>query len=131
MKQMGLTYANIVLSNPRKPNLKSIEAKALVDSGAAMLCIPNHYKLQLELEEEPNSNREVSTADGKTHKVPYVGPIKVQWEGRICYVGALVLGDEPLLGAVPMEDMDLVLHPLSQKLMANPMSPNFPHHKVK
>ena len=128
---MGLTYTNLQLSNPRKPDLKPIEAKALVDSGAAMLCIPDHYKLQLQLEDEPDNAREISTADGRTFKVPYVGPIKVQWDDRVCYVGALVLGDEPLLGAVPMEDMDLVLHPLSQKLMANPMSPNFPHHKVK
>jgi clan AA aspartic protease len=128
---MGLTYTNLQLSNPRKPELKPIEAKALVDSGAAMLCIPDHYKLQLQLEDEPNNGREISKADGGTFNVPYVGPIKVQWNDRVCYVGALVLGDEPLLGAVPMEDMDLVLHPLSQKLMANPMSPNFPYHKVK
>jgi clan AA aspartic protease len=128
---MGLTYTHIILSNPRKPNLKGIDATALVDSGAAMLCIPSHYSVQLELEEEPNNSREVSTADGRTHRVPYVGPIKVQWEDRVCYVGALVSGDEPSFGAVPMEDMDLVLHPLSQKLMANPLSPNFPHHKVK
>lgn len=130
---MGLTYTKIILSNPLKPDLKGIEMTALVDSGAALLCIPNHYCVQLELEEEPNSTREVSTADGRSNRVPYVGPVKVSWEDRVCYVGAgaLVLGDEPLLGAVPMEDMDLVLHPLSEKLMANPMSPNFPHHKVK
>jgi clan AA aspartic protease len=127
---MGLTYTKLLFSNPRKPGLKPIEANALVDSGAAMLCIPDHYRLQFELEDEPNNEREISTADGRTFKVPYVGPIKVQWDDRTCYVGALVLGDEPLLGAVPMEDMDLVLHPLSQKLLANPMSPNFPHHKV-
>lgn len=128
---MGLIYAKIFLSNPRKPALKPIEANALVDSGAAMLCIPDHFRLQLELEDEPNNTREISTADGRSFKVPYVGPIKLQWNDRVCYVGALVMGDEPLLGAVPMEDMDLVLHPLSEKIMANPLSPNFPHHKVK
>jgi|SRR6185437_8123301 len=127
---MGLTYTKLFLSNPRKPNLKPIEAKALVDSGAAMLCIPDHFRFQLELEDEPHNEREISTA-GRSFKVPYVGPIKVEWNDRVCYVGALVLGDEPLLGAVPMEDMDLVLHPLSHTLMANPESPNFPHHKVK
>lgn len=128
---MGLTYAKLFLSNPRKPDLKKIETTALVDSGAAMLCIPEHYRLQLELEDEPNNFREVTTADGSTHRVSYVGPVKVEWENRVCYVGALVLGDEPLLGAVPMEDMDLIVHPLSQKLLTNPLSPNMPHHKVK
>ncbi len=125
------TYTTLFLSNPLKPGLKPIEARALVDSGAAMLCIPDHYRFQLEPEDEPNNQREISTANGRSFKVPYVGPIKVEWNNRVCYVGALVLGGEPLLGAVPMEDMDLVLHPLSHTIMANPLSPNFPHHKVK
>ena len=29
---------------------------------------------------------------------------------RSCFVGALVLGDSVLLGAVPMDDMNLVIH---------------------
>jgi clan AA aspartic protease len=126
---MGLVYANITLSNPRNSELKPIEVKSLVDSGAAMLCIPEHIAAQLDLEQ--NGTRDVSTADGKSNKVPYVGPVKVTIENRICVVGAIVLGDETLLGAVPMEDMDLLIHPLSQKLSVNPASPNFPHHKVK
>jgi len=40
--------------------------------------------------------------------VPYGGPIKVIFEKRECFVGALILGDEVLLGSVPMEDMDFV-----------------------
>lgn len=126
---MGLVYTNISLSNPRMPELKSIEVKCLVDTGAAMLCIPEHIANQLALEE--NDKRDVSTADGRSHKVPYVGPVKVTFGERLCFVGALVRGDEPLLGAVPMEDMDLVVHPLSRTVMVNPTSPNFPHHIVK
>jgi hypothetical protein len=58
--------------------------------------------------------------------VPYVGPVKVSFENRICFVGALVLGDEVLLGAVPMEDMDLLLSPSRQSIVVNPSSPNIP-----
>ena len=126
---MSVVYAKIGLSNPRIPDLKEIEVTSLVDTGAAMLCLPEHIVIQLDLEQ--NGTRDVSTADGKSHKVPYVGPVKVTFENRICFVGAIVIGDEPLLGAVPMEDMDLLIHPLSQKLSVNPASPNFPHHKVK
>jgi clan AA aspartic protease len=126
---MGLVYANIGLSNPRKPELKSLEVKSLVDTGAVMLCIPEHMANQLSLEQ--NGTRDVSTADGRSHKVPYVGPVKVTFEERLCFVGALVIGDEPLLGAVPMEDMDLVVHPLSRTVTVNPASPNFPHHIIK
>lgn len=126
---MGLVYANITLSNPRNSDLAPLEVISLVDTGSAMLCLPEHIVAQLDLEQ--NGTRDVSTADGKSHKVPYVGPIKVGFQNRVCFVGAIVLGTEPLLGAVPMEDMDLIVHPLSQTLSVNPESPNFPHHKVK
>ena len=106
---MGHVFADIELSNPREPDLKPVRVKALADLGALMLCIPEHVVLQLKLETE--SMREVSLADGRSMTVPYVGPICVGFGKRFCYVGALVLGDEVLLGAVPMEDMDLVVSP--------------------
>jgi clan AA aspartic protease len=126
---MGHVFAQIALSNPRKPELRTVEAKALVDTGALMLCIPEHLVLQLGLETE--SEREVSVADGRKRKVPYVGPLKVAFGNRFCYVGALVLGDEVLLGAVPLEDMDLVVSPGRRELTVDPQSPNIPHARVK
>jgi clan AA aspartic protease len=126
---MGDVYAEIQLKNPRLPELKPLEVKALVDTGALMLCIPEHLSLQLQL--EVHSQREITTADGKKQRVPYVGPIEVRFDNRSCFVGALVLGDEPLLGAMPMEDMDLVISPALRTLTVNPNSPNFPHALVK
>lgn len=126
---MGYVYAEIELKNPRLPELKPLEVKALVDTGAWMLCIPEHLSLQLQL--EVHSQREITTADGKKQMVPYVGPIEVRFDNRSCFVGALVLGDEPLLGAMPMEDMDLVISPARRTLTVNPNSPNFPHALVK
>lgn len=38
----------------------------------------------------------------------------------------MVLGDETLLGAIPMEDMDLVIHPALRQLIVNPENPNIP-----
>jgi len=126
---MGYVHAEIKLKNPRLPNLKIITVKAMVDTGALTLCIPDHIALQLKL--EINSQREVTTADGRKQMVPYVGPIEILFENRNCFVGALVLGDEVLLGAVPMEDMDLIVSPGHRKLIVNPDSPNFPHALVK
>lgn len=126
---MGHIFATIQLSNPRKPQLQAVTLKALADTGALMLCLPEHVAIQLELETE--SQREVSVADGRAMTVPYVGPVKVQFENRMCFVGALVLGDEVLLGAVPMEDMDLVLSPSQQTITVNPANPNIPHARVK
>ena len=94
-----------------------------------MLCIPEHVARQLDLETE--SVREVSVADGRTATVPYVGPVRVAFGKRFCYVGALVIGDEVLLGSVPMEDMDLVVNPGRRQLTVDPASPDVPHARVK
>ena len=122
-------YAKIKLSNPRKPELSALEVVSLVDSGAIHLCIPAFVASQLEL--ETNELRDVQTADGAIHSLPYVGPIRVDFENRFCFVGAMVIGNETLLGAVPMEDMDLVIHPAKQQLLVNPLTPNKPLYKVK
>ena len=126
---MGLTYSKIKLSNPRNPSLLPVELNSLVYTGALMLCIPQSVAYQLELEEL--DKRPVTIADGSSHQAPYVGPVRVDFENRFCFVGALVIGDETLLGAVPMEDMDLVVHPSTQKLMANPLHPNKPSYTIK
>jgi len=126
---MGHVFAQLDLDNPRKPDLAPVTVKALADTGALMLCIPEHVALQLELDQE--SVREVSVADGRKRSVPYVGPIKVTFGKRFCYVGALVLGDEVLLGAVPMEDMDLVVNPARREITVDPASPNIPRARVK
>lgn len=119
---MGLIYAEIELSNPRDRSINSIKVRCLVDTGSLHLCIPEHIAIQLKLEEL--YKREVTTADGKKHLVPYMGPIAIEFENRGCFTGALVLGDEVLLGAVPMEDMDILISPAKQALIVNPESPN-------
>lgn len=126
---MGYVHADILLSNPRENKLEPIKATAMVDTGALMLCLPQHVAVQLKLEEL--EKREVTTADGRNHLVPYVGPVRVNFQNRNCFVGALVMGDEVLLGAVPMEDMDLIVSPAHKKVIVNPESPNFPHALVK
>lgn len=63
--------------------------------------------------------------------MPYVDPIKVAFGKRFCHVGALVLGDAVLLGAVPMEDRDLVVNPARQAATVDPASPNIPHALIK
>ena len=126
---MGLVYSNIILSNPVIPGLKPVAVKCLADSGSTYLVIPQHVATQLQL--TVLETREATTADGSAHVVPYAGPIKVNFENRNCFVGALIMGDEVLLGAVPMEDMDLVVIPKLLKLSVNPGSPNIPRGHAK
>ncbi len=57
---MGLIYTNIDLKNPRDSSLKPITVKALVDTEAVTLCIPEHVAVQLkldELEKKSSQNR--------------------------------------------------------------------------
>jgi clan AA aspartic protease len=126
---MGLTYADIELANPMDTSLKPLSVNALVDTGAMTLCIPEHIALQLRLQEI--QKREVTTADEKSHVVPYVGPIQISFKGRTCFTGALVIGGSVLMGAVPMEVMDLVVSPSGGSIEVNPKSPNIPSAIVK
>jgi clan AA aspartic protease len=119
---MGLVKAKLVLKNPRKPELQPVEVDALADSGAVHLCIPVHVQIQLGLEEI--AQKEATLADGSKKLVPYVGPVELHFKNRVGFTGALVLGTEVLLGAIPMEDMDLVIIPRTRSLDVNPASPN-------
>jgi hypothetical protein len=78
----------------------------------------------LQLKLEVQETREVKLADGSRATYPYVGPIVLRFKNRTGFVGALVLGDEVLLGAIPMEEMDLVVNPRDRSVTVNPDSPN-------
>ncbi|MFA6289081.1 MAG: hypothetical protein WC661_16990 [Opitutaceae bacterium] len=126
---MGLSYAMLTLKNPRLPEKEAVTVDALADTGAVYLIIPEHIKLQLGLVDE--SQKEVTLADGSKKMVPYVGPLEVKFKNRVAYVGAIVMGDEVLLGAIPMEDMDLVVIPHQRKVELNPLNPNYAAAKAK
>ena len=120
---MGLVNGHVALRNPRLPDLDPVDVVALADSGATHLCIPEHVQVQLQLEEI--DSKEVTPADGSKKLVPYVGPVELRFKNRVGFAGALVMGDQVLLGAIPMEDMDLVVIPKTRTLDINPNSPNF------
>ena len=95
-----------------------------------MLVFPEHVRLQLDLPEV--DRREAVTADGKVHVVPVVGPVNVHFQNRIATCNAMVMGrDEVLLGAIPLEELDVVVDQRNQKLIVNPESPTMPKMVVK
>ncbi|MBI5367238.1 MAG: clan AA aspartic protease [Planctomycetes bacterium] len=126
---MGLVYAAITLRNPQHPELQPIDVSAMADTDALHLCVPQHIAIQLRF--QTLYEREVVTADGSTRLCPYVGPVELRFGNRACFTGALVLGNDVLLGAVPMEDMDLVVSPSARTVTVNPASPNIPTSIVK
>jgi clan AA aspartic protease len=126
---MELITTMLMLSNPRRPDLQPVEVGALADTRSNLLCIPDHLRLQLQL--EAIEHRAVTLADGSRQLVTYVGPVELRFKNRRCFTGALVLGDQVLLGAIPMEDMDLVVTPSTRSVDVNPASPNFASAIVK
>lgn len=126
---MGHVYAQIQLSNPKEVALAPARVRALVDSGATVSCVPESIAVQLQLEEI--DRRAVQTADGTTHRCAYVGPLRIDFQNRRCLTGALVFGDDVILGAVAMEDMDVTIDMRQQKLVVPPERPNFAQAIVK
>lgn len=139
---MGLTYADIELINAddlalaRKSiigedEIKRLHTAMLVDSGALNLCINEDMQAQLQL---PFIEKRVAVlANGSRAEYDLVGPVVVKFKNRQTVCNALVLqGDnEPLFGAIPMEDMDVLLHPSRQELIVNPEHPYMAQMKLK
>jgi clan AA aspartic protease len=105
---------------------EEVECEALVDSGAAELALPVEIIERLRLEQV--GDVQVCTADGGRHEYRVFGIAEVEVQGRQCQVRAIELphGTEPLLGAVPLEEMDWHISPLEKKLVPNPKSPDQP-----
>lgn len=118
---MGFVHVEVTLSNPRMESLP-LHTTALVDTGALHLCVPEALARQMDLSIE--RFRRVTYADGRSMEAPYVGPIRVEVGDRECYVGAMVFGDEVLLGSIPLEDMDLLVDSARRQLI--PRDPRGP-----
>ena len=131
---MGLVYAQIRLTNAddialskrnyiTKDEIRYISVNAMVDSGAYMLAINESIKIQLGL--DVIDEKTAQLADGSLVTLDVVGPIQVIFENRKAMCNAMVLSGETevLLGAIPMEEMDVLIHPKEQKLIVNPAHP--------
>ncbi len=105
---------------------EEIACEAIVDSGAAALALPVDLLERLKL--EALGNVRVFTADGGQHDYRIFGIAEIEVQGRSCQVRVIELphGAEPLLGAVPLEEMDWHISPVEKKLVPNPRSPDRP-----
>jgi clan AA aspartic protease len=134
-KKMGLVYAEIELTSVDdlvlhrrgflpEDKIKRMIINALVDAGAYMLVISDHIRQQLDL---PFIEEQVfRLADDSEIRGEVVGPVEIRFENRRASVDAVVLPgvSEPLLGSIPLEDLDVVIDPKRQRLIVNPASPH-------
>ncbi|HKY29331.1 MAG TPA: clan AA aspartic protease [Pyrinomonadaceae bacterium] len=131
---MGLVYAEIELTSVDdlvlhrrgflvEDKIKRMTVNALVDTGAYMLVINDHIRQQLDL---PLIEEQVfRMADDKEVRGEVVGPVEVRFQNRSTTLRAVVLDGvvEPLLGSIPMEDLDVVVEPKQRRLIVNPENP--------
>ena len=139
---MGLVYADIELINADdlalvrrgylgEDEVKRMNINFLVDTGSLMLAINENIQEQLQL--PILETRKAQMANGHIVECEVVGPIELKFKNRRCSCSAMVLpGDsEPLLGAIPLEEMDVLIHPQRQELIINPDHPYFAQMKMK
>lgn len=139
---MGLVYTEITLINGEdlvlakrniigEDEVKCMNVNMLVDTGAYMMAINETIQEQLNL--PVLEKREAQMANSNVEEYDVAGPIEVKFKNRRTVCNAMVLsGDnEPLLGAIPMEDMDVIIHPQRQEMIVNPDHPYFAQMKMK
>jgi len=111
---------------PEADRGEEVECELTVDTVAAELALPAEIVEKLAL--KPLDKVRAYTADGGQHEYRVCGIVELEVQGRKCQVRAIELprGAEPLLGAVPLEEMDWHVSPQQKKLMPNPKSPDKP-----
>ena len=133
---MGHVYASIELVNATdlelerrgqmdKDEIRRIRVEAMVDTGAFYMVINEHIQEILQL--PVIGKKRVALANGQPLECDHVFPIEIRFENRVAHCDAVVLpGDaEPLLGALPLEQMDVLIDPVRQRLIVNPAHPEY------
>ena len=127
-KTMSIVYTEITLKNSIDienvesgliPNheIRQITVKAVVDTGAWTLVINEATRQKLGL--RINKTSSGTLADGKSTEYSMAGPVKIFWQDRDTNCDAIVLpeADDILLGAIPLEAMDLMVHPKKEEVV--------------
>lgn len=139
---MGLVYADVELINGFDLELahrymigdeevKRMPINMLVDTGSIMLAINESIREQLQL--PVVEKRKVQLANSNIAEYDVVSQVELRFKNRrtICNAIVLPVDSEPLLGAIPIEDMDVLIHPARQELIVHPDHPYFAQMKLK
>ena len=125
---MGMVHAEITLKNVadvtraevglmQDSEVRQTTVTALVDTGAATLVINEEMRRQLGLKVQ--KERPVRLANNRRETVKVAEPVKICWKNRDMVCQPWVVPDSPniLLGAIPLEDMDLIVDPANEELI--------------
>ena len=125
---MGTVYAEITLKNAwdagsiaagliKEPDVHQTTVRAVVDTGSMYLVIneETRQKLNLGIRDERN----VRLANGEKTPCKITEPVEVHWKDRQTACPAVVIpnAETVLLGAIPLEGMDLMVNLVTQELV--------------
>ena len=124
---MGFVHAQITLKNAgdvinvqrgiiKEQEIRQTTVSAMVDTGAATLVINEELRLQLGLRIQ--GERPATLANNSKEIVKVAEPVEIHWKNRDMVCRPWVVASSPniLLGAIPLEDMDLIVDPAKQEL---------------
>ena len=122
---MSVVYTEITLKNEidsafaekgyiKADEIRQMTVQAVVDTGAWTLVINEDIRQKLGLRDKGFG--EANLADGQKAYYPMAGPLEIRWKNRRMIGEALVMPDAPdaLLGALPLEHMDLTINPQAE-----------------
>ena len=96
--------------------IRTATVEGMVDTGAVMLAIPEDAARALGL--VVLEIRSVTLADGTRRQIPRVGGMRIEILGRQMTCDAFVTptGTTPLIGQIPLEELDLIVDPGTREL---------------
>jgi clan AA aspartic protease len=121
---VGIVYADITLTNTYLR--KSVVVRAIVDTGTTHMIVTAGIARELGFDLEETSTYSLTVADTRRVRVPRIQPVEIRFLDRTYLTEAAVLGDECLMGVLPLEAMDLVVDPKLQRVTPNPAHPDGP-----
>jgi len=100
----------------KEDQIRILEVEAMPDTGAWTLIINDETRRQLGLKTDDTVKS--SMADGATAWYDLTEPVEIRWKNRRTKQQALVIPNSShiLLGALPLEGMDLCVDPVNQQL---------------
>ncbi len=104
--------------------LRECETQALVDTGALTIAIPKEIVEQLGL--RIRGQQVARYANGFEERIDVTEAVLIECQGRETVDEALVVGDEVMLGQVILEKLDLLVDCKNQRLIPNPVNPDYP-----
>ncbi len=130
VKLTNLADAAAVAAGKLDPSaVRTVEADALVDTGAVRSCVPVPLLHRLGI--LPYDSMLVEYANGQKEAVGIAEGVRFEIMHRRSSDDALALGDEVLIGQTLLEKMDLLVDCANRRVVPNPAHPDVAVNKLK